>query len=195
MSTLNTSAAQPITDVHAHVLLPSLQAEVESRDPDGAREAAALELSRNGAVSLAVSGPMVGARIPRLTDVNVRLGSMDEQGVDRQWVSPSPSHFYPWAGEQLAVPAGSDPAGILVGNPGGALEVSWETVSASRFRRQPNHDELVAALTRMVVERDLWAARRDRMAQEASERFDPQRCLDRHAEVLREAASAARATG
>ena len=99
------------------------------------------------------------------------------------------------AREQLAVPAGSDPAGILVGNPGGALEVSWETVSASRFRRQPNHDELVAALTRMVVERDLWAARRDRMAQEASERFDPQRCLDRHAEVLREAASAARATG
>ena len=105
MSTLNTSAAQPITDVHAHVLLPSLQAEVESRDPDGAREAAALELSRNGAASLAVSGPMVGARIPRLTDVNVRLGSMDEQGVDRQWVSPSPSHFYPWAGEQLAVSA------------------------------------------------------------------------------------------
>ncbi|GAB3612894.1 amidohydrolase family protein [Humibacter ginsengisoli] len=92
-----------VTDVHAHVLLPSLQAEVERRDPDGAREAAALELKRNGAASLAVSGPMVGARIPRLTDVNVRLESMDAQGVDRQWVSPSPSHFYPWAGEQLAV--------------------------------------------------------------------------------------------
>lgn len=103
MSAQNTSAAQPVTDVHAHVLLPSLQAEVESRDPDGAREAAALELTRNGAASLAVSGPMVGARIPRLTDVNVRLASMDEQGVDRQWVSPSPSHIYPWAGEQLAV--------------------------------------------------------------------------------------------
>jgi len=99
------------------------------------------------------------------------------------------------AREQLTVPAGGEPVGILVGNPGGDLEVSWETVSASRFRRQPNHDELVAALTRMVVERDVWAARRDRMAAEASQRFDPQRCLDRHAELLQQAATAARATG
>lgn len=90
------------TDVHAHVLLPSLHAEVERRAPDGAREAAALELTRNGAASLAVSGPMVGARIPRLTDVSVRLAEMDRQGVQTQWVSASPNHFYPWAPEGLA---------------------------------------------------------------------------------------------
>jgi aminocarboxymuconate-semialdehyde decarboxylase len=93
----------PVTDVHAHVLLPSLQAEVERRAPEGVAAAAALELIRNGAASLAVSGPMVGARIPKLTDPAVRLAEMDAQGVDRQWVSASPNHFYPWAEEQLAV--------------------------------------------------------------------------------------------
>ena len=91
------------TDVHAHVLLPSLQAEVERRAPELFREAAALELTRNGAESLAVSGPMVGARIPKLTSVEVRLADMDAQGVDTQWVSASPNHFSPWAPEGLAV--------------------------------------------------------------------------------------------
>src|SRR3954447_6803707 len=92
-----------ITDVHAHVLLPSLHAEVERRAPEGVAEAAALELRRNGAESQAVSGPMVGSRVPKLTSVAERLASMDAQGVDRQWVSASPNHFYPWAPEGLGV--------------------------------------------------------------------------------------------
>ncbi|WP_345800735.1 amidohydrolase family protein [Microbacterium sp. AZCO] len=92
-----------VTDVHAHVLLPSLQAEVEARAPELVKEAAALELRRNGAESLAVSGPMVGARVPKLTSVAERLAAMDAQGVDRQWVSASPNHFYPWAPEGLGV--------------------------------------------------------------------------------------------
>lgn len=96
------------TDVHAHMLLPSLQAEVERRAPELVREAAALELTRNGAESLAVSGPMVGARIPKLTSVPVRLADMDAQGVDVQWVSASPNHFYPWAPEGLAVWAANE---------------------------------------------------------------------------------------
>ena len=91
------------TDVHAHLLLPSVQAEVERRAPELVAEAADLERRRNGIESMKVSGPMIGARIPKLTDVNVRLASMDEQGVDRQWVSVSPNHFYPWAPEGLAV--------------------------------------------------------------------------------------------
>lgn len=96
------------TDIHAHVLLPSLQAEVERRAPDLVREAQALELTRNGAESLAVSGPMVGARIPKLTSVAVRLADMDAQDVDVQWVSASPNHFYPWAPEGLAVWAANE---------------------------------------------------------------------------------------
>ncbi len=90
------------TDVHAHLLLPALHAEVERRAPEEVAAAADLERRRNGVESLQVSGAMVGARIPKLTDVSARLAAMDEQGVDRQWVSVSPNHFYPWAGEGLA---------------------------------------------------------------------------------------------
>lgn len=96
------------TDVHAHVLLPSLHAEVQRRAPEGVSAAAALDAKRNGAASDAVSGPMIGARIPRLTDVHARLAEMQKQGVDRQWVSASPNHFYPWAPEELAVWAAAE---------------------------------------------------------------------------------------
>lgn len=92
-----------VVDVHAHVLLPSLQAGVEQRAPELVAEAAALELRRNGAESLKVSGGMIGARIPKLTDVGARLAAMGAQGVDVQWVSASPNHFYPWAPEGIAV--------------------------------------------------------------------------------------------
>jgi len=95
-------------DVHAHLLLPSLQAAVAERAPELVAEAAALELTRNGAESQAVSGPMVGARIPKLTSVTERLAAMDAQGVDVQWVSASPNHFYPWAPEGLAVWAANE---------------------------------------------------------------------------------------
>lgn len=91
-----------ITDVHAHLLLPQLQAEVERRAPGLVAEAAELERRRNGVESLKASGAMIGARIPKLTDLGARLAAMDEQGVDRQWVSVSPNHFYPWAPEGLA---------------------------------------------------------------------------------------------
>jgi aminocarboxymuconate-semialdehyde decarboxylase len=92
-----------IIDVHAHLLLPQLQAEVERRAPELVAEAADLERRRNGVESLKASGAMIGARIPKLTDLGARLAAMDEQGVDRQWVSVSPNHFYPWAPEGLAV--------------------------------------------------------------------------------------------
>jgi len=91
-----------ITDVHAHVLLPPLQQEVERRAPEAVRAAAELETLRHGPESQAVSGPMVGQRIPRLTDPELRIQEMDRQGVDVQWVSASPNHFYPWAEPPLA---------------------------------------------------------------------------------------------
>ena len=57
MSDTTNADDTPLTDVHAHILLPSVAGEVERRAPDGVQEAAALELKRNGAESLAVSGP------------------------------------------------------------------------------------------------------------------------------------------
>ncbi|UXY24212.1 amidohydrolase [Streptomyces cynarae] len=90
----------PTVDVHAHVLLPEVDALVA--DLPGLAEARALDARRNGPASLAVSGPMVRQRAPRMTDVTARLAVMDAQGVDVQLVSPSPSHYHYWADEETA---------------------------------------------------------------------------------------------
>jgi len=90
----------PTVDVHAHVLLPEVEALVA--ELPGLAEAKALDARRNGPAALAVSGPMVRERIPRLTDPAVRLAAMDAQGVDVQLVSPSPSHYHYWTDEASA---------------------------------------------------------------------------------------------
>ncbi|MFD3653262.1 amidohydrolase family protein [Streptomyces sp. NPDC058620] len=90
----------PTVDVHAHVLLPEID-ELVGGLP-GLADARALDARRNGPAALAVNGPMIGERIPRLTDPAVRLAVMDAQGVDVQLVSPSPSHYHYWADEQTA---------------------------------------------------------------------------------------------
>ncbi|MEV2248359.1 amidohydrolase family protein [Streptomyces sp. NPDC049970] len=90
----------PTIDVHAHVLLPRIEALVAGLP--GHAEARELDARRNGTDALAVSGPMVRERIPRMTDAAVRLAAMDAQGVDIQLVSPSPSHYHYWADEPTA---------------------------------------------------------------------------------------------
>ncbi|MFH9817105.1 amidohydrolase family protein [Streptomyces sp. NPDC017230] len=92
--------ARPTVDVHAHVLLPEIDALVAHLP--GHAEARALDARRNGPASLAVNGPMVRERVPRMTDPSVRLAAMDAQGVDVQLVSPSPSHYHYWADEETA---------------------------------------------------------------------------------------------
>ncbi|WP_328380160.1 amidohydrolase [Streptomyces sp. NBC_00440] len=90
----------PTVDVHAHVLLPEIEALVDGLP--GLAEAKALDARRNGPAALQVNGPMIGERIARLTDPAVRLAAMDAQGVDVQLVSPSPSHYHYWADEETA---------------------------------------------------------------------------------------------
>jgi aminocarboxymuconate-semialdehyde decarboxylase len=91
-----------VIDVHAHVLLPALQGQVAERDPEGFRAAQELDLRRQGQESTGVSGAMIRERFERLTVLPRRLADMDAAGVDVQVVSPSPSHYYPWAGRELA---------------------------------------------------------------------------------------------
>ncbi|MFF9025924.1 amidohydrolase family protein [Streptomyces eurythermus] len=90
----------PTVDVHAHVLLPEVEALVAGLP--GLAEARALDARRNGPAALAVNGPMVRERVPRMTDPRLRLAAMDAQGVDVQLVSPSPSHYHYWADEDTA---------------------------------------------------------------------------------------------
>ncbi|MFI6012123.1 amidohydrolase family protein [Streptomyces sp. NPDC051243] len=95
-----TASSAPTIDVHAHLLLPEIEEAVAGHPGlAGARD---LDARRNGPAALAVNGPMVGARVPRLTDVAVRLAAMDEAGVDLQLVSPSPGHYHYWADPELA---------------------------------------------------------------------------------------------
>jgi aminocarboxymuconate-semialdehyde decarboxylase len=91
-----------VVDVHAHVLLPALQGQVAERDPEGFRSAQELDLKRQGQESTGVSGGMIRERFERLTVLPRRLADMDATGIDVQVVSPSPSHYYPWAGRDLA---------------------------------------------------------------------------------------------
>jgi aminocarboxymuconate-semialdehyde decarboxylase len=90
----------PTVDVHAHLLIPEVEGAVAALP--GLAEATALDARRNGAASLAVSGPMVRSIVPKATDVSLRLAAMDAQGVDIQLVSPSPSHYHYWADEETA---------------------------------------------------------------------------------------------
>lgn len=90
----------PTVDVHAHVLLPEVDALVAGLP--GLAEARALDARRNGPSALAVSAPMVRERAPRMIDITARLAGMDAQGVDVQLVSPSPSHYHYWADEETA---------------------------------------------------------------------------------------------
>ncbi|MEU1050388.1 amidohydrolase family protein [Streptomyces sp. NPDC005897] len=90
----------PTVDVHAHLLLPEVESLVAGLP--GLARARESDARRNGPAALAVSGPMVRARAPRMTDAALRLAAMDAQGVDVQVVSPSPSHYHYWADARTA---------------------------------------------------------------------------------------------
>lgn len=116
------NAAGQVVDVHAHLLLPALQGAVQGRDPEGFAAAGELEAKRNGPASLAASGAMIKSRFPKLISLDERLAVMDAQGVDVQLVSPSPSHYYPWADEELAVWAAKEANAAIAAHIAGAPE-------------------------------------------------------------------------
>lgn len=91
----------PVTDVHAHAIIPEVEAVVAGQE--GLARHRLLDAQRNGEESLAVSGKMVAQRIPQLTSVERRLRDMDAAGIDVQVVSPSPSQYHYWADEDLAM--------------------------------------------------------------------------------------------
>jgi aminocarboxymuconate-semialdehyde decarboxylase len=88
-------------DIHAHVVLPAVDALVADR-PELA-EARRVDARRYGAEALAVNRRMVAERVLLLTDVGKRIAAMDAQGIDIQLVSPSPSHYHDWADPDTAM--------------------------------------------------------------------------------------------
>ncbi|OZC81764.1 amidohydrolase [Rhodococcus sp. 06-412-2C] len=90
----------PIIDVHAHTIVPEVEAVVAGHP--GLVAHRALDALRNGAESQQVSGRMVASKIPQLTTIDRRLADMDAAGIDVQVVSPSPSQYHYWADRELA---------------------------------------------------------------------------------------------
>ncbi len=90
------------------------------------------------------------------------------------------------AREQLDGPG----RGVLVANPAGDAErLDWDVISDLRFRRQPNEDELVAAMSTVLADIEGSAGRREQLAAESRAAFPAILCLQRHAEVLRAVAT------
>lgn len=80
--------------------------------------------------------------------------------------------------------------GYLVPNPAGDVAmVDWQMISELRFRSQPNREALVAAMSRVVEERQQWCAGRDGRRSVAEALFPAEDCLRGHAEVLRQVAA------
>jgi glycosyltransferase involved in cell wall biosynthesis len=81
---------------------------------------------------------------------------------------------------------GDDPSrGYLVANPlGDPLRVDWESMRTARYRRQPNQDELVTALEKLVAGRRAYLCDRAQLAAESAARFRGEICVARHAAVL-----------
>lgn len=79
--------------------------------------------------------------------------------------------------------------GRLVPNPlGNPLEVDWESMTAARFQRQTNQDELVEAMISFTRDQVPDRTPPGSFAAEAAARFDGALCLRRHAGVLKAAA-------
>ena len=86
--------------------------------------------------------------------------------------------------------------GYLVANPlGDPLRVDWETMRSARYQAQVNRDELVAAMDRLISDRDAYEGNRQELAAESAARFSGSACAARHAAVLRAVAAGAELPG
>lgn len=89
----------PTVDVHAHLLVGAAEALVADDPRLGA--ARAEEARAAGPASAGLNRAQIGALVPALTSVDVRLAAMDAAGIDVQLVSLVPIHHY-WADRDLA---------------------------------------------------------------------------------------------
>ncbi len=80
--------------------------------------------------------------------------------------------------------------GYMVANPLGDSLVDWSACSAAKYRPQANREELAAAIERLISERARYQRDRQRLAAESAARFSAAQWAERHAAVLRAAASA-----
>ena len=93
--------AEPVVDVHAHVLVPDVERIVRGRPQLAIYQER--EIGFLGRDSAAENMLMMADRVLPLTEVGLRLEAMDAMGVDAQLVTATPSQYHPWADRSLAV--------------------------------------------------------------------------------------------
>ncbi len=106
-------------DVHAHILVPEVEALVAGREGRALELAAqARNFSRE---SNEHNRSLAAIYRPKLTDPAVRLAAMDAMGIDIEAVSTSPGQYYYWAdprlGEQIARAANEHLAAMCAAHP------------------------------------------------------------------------------
>ncbi|MBT0670474.1 amidohydrolase [Novosphingobium profundi] len=92
---------QRTIDVHAHVMVPSIEQEVSGHPdrPDTPEQ----RVEAMGQASCDYNAQaMIPNCLPHLTDLEVRLRAMDAMGVDMQVLSPSPNQYHYWADPELS---------------------------------------------------------------------------------------------
>ncbi len=90
-----------VVDIHAHLLVPAVEALVADR-PE--RAAALRQQAEAAGVASTQHNRQLFATeyLRKLTDIDTRLAHMDAMGVDMQAVSLSPTQYYYWADRDLA---------------------------------------------------------------------------------------------
>jgi aminocarboxymuconate-semialdehyde decarboxylase len=91
---------QRTIDVHAHVMLPTIENEVAGHPdrPDTPQQR--IETMGQASCDYNAQAMIPNCR-PHLTDLSVRLADMDAMGVDMQVLSPSPNQYHYWADAEL----------------------------------------------------------------------------------------------
>ncbi len=87
-------------DTHCHVLCMAAE-ELVADQPQKIGERAAM-VENLGESSVICNEQMMSSLLPKLTQSEARLKDMDEQGIDVQVLSPSPTQYYYWADRDLS---------------------------------------------------------------------------------------------
>ena len=89
-----------VIDMHAHVLVPEVEALVAGTE--GRRNELATQAAWAGPESSAHNRSLGAGYAPKLTDITTRLADMDAMGVEMQAICTSPTQYYYWADPGVA---------------------------------------------------------------------------------------------
>jgi aminocarboxymuconate-semialdehyde decarboxylase len=134
--------ANPVIDMHAHVMVQAVEGLVANED--GRRAEAAQFAAWMGVESNAHNRTLGPVYQPKFADLSVRFADMEAMGVDIQAISTSPTQYHYWAGEALAeriaAAANEYIAGLVAAHPArfaglGAVSLQHPRLAVAQLER------------------------------------------------------------